>query len=267
MTVAAGTPDWNPGTYHRFRGLRLRPALDLLRSLPPLPEGGVVDLGCGAGDAGPALRALGRPLTGVDLSPAMLDKARDSGAYDRVDQADMASWTPDTPPALIFSNAALHWVGDHPALLPRLAATLAPGGTLAVQVPHQNNAPSHRMWLTLAEEHFPGRVDPDRIPGVLRPAEYHHLLAPLGQLTLWETEYYQELAPQAEGHPVRRFTEATFARPVLEPLDPEEQARLIAAYEAVMDSVYPADAQGRVLFPFRRMFFTLTLQDSSANSA
>ena len=66
---------------------------------------------------------------------------------------------------------------------------------------------------------------------------------------------------------MRRFTEATFARPVLEPLDPEEQARLIAAYEAVMDSVYPADAQGRVLFPFRRMFFTLTLQDSSANSA
>ena len=55
MTAAAGTPDWNPGTYHRFRGLRLRPALDLLRSLPPLPEGGVVDLGCGAGDAGPAI--------------------------------------------------------------------------------------------------------------------------------------------------------------------------------------------------------------------
>ncbi|MAE89255.1 MAG: trans-aconitate methyltransferase, partial [Pelagibaca sp.] len=31
--------DWDPGLYHRFRGLRLRPAIDLLRSVGPLPEG------------------------------------------------------------------------------------------------------------------------------------------------------------------------------------------------------------------------------------
>ncbi|SDF93862.1 trans-aconitate 2-methyltransferase [Alloyangia pacifica] len=253
------TTDWNPGTYHRFRGLRLRPALDLLRALGPLPEGAVIDLGCGAGDVGPALSGLGRRLEGVDLSPAMLESARATGCYDALHEADLSAWAPDGPPALIFSNAALHWLKGHETLLPRLLLMLAPGGTLAVQVPAQNNAPSHRMWLALADEHFPGRVDHAKIPGILRPAEYHALLEPLGEVALWETEYYQLLDPQEEGHPVRHFTQATFARPVLEALTPAEQAQLIAAYEEVIAKVYPVDPQGRALFPFRRLFFTVTV--------
>ena len=252
--------DWDPGTYSRFRGLRLRPARDLLRALPPLPEGPVVDLGCGNGAAGPALATLGRTVTGIDASPAMLGEARETGVYASLHQMDIAAWTSEAPaPALIFCNAVLHWLPQHEVLIPRLAAMLARGGTLAVQVPHQNNAPSHRVWLSLADELFPGRIDPDQGPAVLRPAEYHRLLTPLGALSLWETEYYQQLDACADGHPVRRFTETTFARPILAALDDDEQTRLIAAYEAVMDKVYPAGADGTVLFPFRRMFFTLTV--------
>ncbi len=250
--------DWDPGLYHKYRGLRLRPAMDLLRGVGPLPEGEVFDLGCGSGAAGPALKALGRRLTGVDLSEAMLEKASATGCYDALDHADISQWAPAAPAALIYSNASLQWVNDHETLLERLVGHLAPGGTLAVQVPHQNNAPSHRLWLTMVDELFPDAVDPDAIPGVMLPAEYHRLLSPLGTVTLWETEYYQELTPEGDGHPVRRFTESTFARPVLNALEPDEQARLVAAYEAVVGSAYPTGANGRVLFPFRRLFFTLT---------
>ena len=260
MRQPARDNDWNPGTYGRFRGLRLRPAIDLLRAVPPLaPQGPIVDLGCGNGAAAAALALMGRHLIGVDASPAMLAEARTLGRYDSLHEADIAAWAPDgPPPALIFCNAALHWLPDHAQLIPRLVSMLAPGGTLAVQVPHQNNAPSHRVWVSLAEELFPGRIDTGAGPRVLLPAEYHRLLAPLGDLSLWETEYYQQLDPCAEGHPVRRFTEATFARPILAGLDAGEQARLIAAYEAVMDKAYPAGTDGTVLFPFRRLFFTLT---------
>ena len=228
--------------------------------MAPLPPGPVIDLGCGNGAAGPALASLGRAITGIDSSPAMLSDAAETGVYAALHQMDVADWAPEGPaPALIFCNAVLHWLPDHAVLIPRLAGMLAKGGTLAVQVPHQNNAPSHRVWLSLAEELFPGRVDPDQGPGVLRPAEYHRLLSPLGELSLWETEYYQQLDACDDGHPVRRFTETTYARPILAALDAGEQARLIAAYEAVMDKVYPAAADGTVLFPFRRMFFTLTV--------
>lgn len=254
------TTDWDPGTYHRFRGQRLRPALDLIAALPDLPAGDIVDLGCGSGASGPTLAALGHPLHGVDMSPAMLADARATGAYTTVTQTDIATWVCATQPALIYANAALHWVPDHAHLLPRLAGMLARGGTLAVQMPHQNNAPSHRVWISLIAEHFPGRFDPASSPGILSALEYHRLLSPLGQLFLWETEYFQVLDACASGeHPVRRFTEATFARPVLATLDPGEQAHLIASYEAVMDHVYPRAADGTVLFPFRRLFLTLTI--------
>ena len=251
--------DWNPGTYHRFRGLRLRPALDLLRGLAPLPEGDVVDLGCGSGSVGPALGQLRRRLVGVDTSPAMLAQARLTGVYKDLIEQDLAEWEAQSPTALIFANASLHWVKDHETLLPKLARMLVPGGTLAMQFPHQNNAPSHRLWVSLVDELFPGRYDHDKGTRVLLPAEYHRLLKPLGAVSLWETEYYQELAPDAEGHPVRRFTEGTFARPILASLEPDERARLIRTYESVIGKAYPKGASGTVLFPFRRMFVTVTV--------
>ena len=51
---------------------------------------------------------------------------------------------------LIFSNAALHWVADHPALLQRLTAALAPGGQLAVQMPMADELVTHRTAYALA---------------------------------------------------------------------------------------------------------------------
>ncbi|MFO7772105.1 MAG: methyltransferase domain-containing protein, partial [Roseovarius gahaiensis] len=109
--------------------------------------GDVVDLGCGHGALADALRARsgGRTLVGVDASPAMLDKARQSHGYDNLQQADIRDWHPRRSPGLIFSNAALHWVGNHETLMPRLVGMLGKGGTLAVQMPHQNKAPSHRV--------------------------------------------------------------------------------------------------------------------------
>lgn len=254
------TEDWNPGAYERFRGLRLQPALDLLSRVGALPAGDVVDLGCGTGVMGQALGAghAGRRLLAVDNSPAMLEKAAATGCYERLQEADIASWHPDNPPALIFSNAALQWLGDHATLLPRLAAMLAPGGVLAVQMPHQNPAPSHRGWARAYEALF-GQAPDQSGPAVLSPAAYFDLLAPLGEFCLWQSDYYQHLAASDQGHPVRLFTQSTYARPVLAGLEAGERQRLIAAYEADMARSYPLRADGSCLFPFRRLFFTLRL--------
>ena len=143
--------------------------------------------------------------------------------------------------------------------MPRLAGHLVPGGTLAVQMPHQNRAPSHRLWHDLVEQMFPGRFDPATSPGILDAVEYHRILAPLGHLNLWETEYYQVLEACNDGHPVRRFTSATFARPVLAVLNDSEAADLARHYDEVMDKAYPRSPDGTVLFPFRRLFFTLDI--------
>lgn len=253
--------DWNPAAYARFADLRLRPALDLLARVGKLPPGDVVDLGCGPGSVGAALRArfAGRRILGVDTSPAMLAEAERTGAYDVLHEADIGGWAPDAAPALIFSNASLQWLGDHGALLAGLAGRLSPGGVLAVQMPRQYGAPSHRFLRDFAAEMFPDRFDfTGWTAPVATPVEYHRMLASLGHADVWETDYVQRLAPSTEGHPVRRFTESTVMRPFAEKLSPDEMQTFLTRYEAALAAAYPVEADGSVLLPFRRLFLVLS---------
>ena len=249
----AGTP--KPTA--RFRGLRLRPALDLLAQVGSVPEGDVIDLGCGDGAAAGALR-LAYPnhrLTGLDASPAMLATAR---GYERLGEADATVWTADTPPALFFSNAALQWLPDHAVLLPRLAAMLALGGVLAVQMPRQYFAPSHRFLRDIAVALFPDRFDFSRYEAPVQPAQaYWQMLQPLGEEPqAWETEYMQHLQPVAQLHPVQAFTQSTAMRPFMDKLTADEAETFTAAYDQALTSAYSLLPDGSCLMPFRRVFFT-----------
>lgn len=258
--TADTTNDWNPETYARFRGLRLTPALDLLGRIVDLPAGDVIDLGCGNGAVAGPLRARfpDRALVGVDRSQAMLEQAG-TATYSALVQADIAAWSPDRPVALVFSNAALHWLPDHATLFPRIMRWIAPGGALAVQMPRQQMAPSHQLLRDVAAAMFPDRFNwSGWTPQVSDPATYLRLLAPFGQTEVWETEYQQRLAPVTDGHPVRHFTASTAMRPIAEHLTRAELEAFIARYDAALARVYPAEADGAVLFPFRRLFLTVT---------
>jgi trans-aconitate 2-methyltransferase len=257
--------DWDPARYGAFRDLRLRPALDLLGQVPELPNGDVIDLGCGDGAVGPALAARFKPghhLIGVDSSSAMLEKAAThltrSGnrLYSRLTQADIALWAAHTPAALIFANAALNWLPDHHVLMPRLAAMLVQGGVLAVQMPRQGDAPSHRLLREVAKGLFPARALPP-FSSVLQAGDYANLLLPFGEVRAWTTDYLQMLNPVPQGHPVRAFTESTAMRPFVAGLTPDEARVYVAAYDAALALAYPALPDGRVLFPFTRVFFVL----------
>ena len=249
--------DWNPETYARFRGLRLRPALDLLMQIGAVPKGDILDLGCGDGAAAGALkqRYPKHRLIGLDASPAMLAKAR---GYDELVQADAAQWQPKDPLALIFSNAALHWLDDHARLMPLLAGHLMPGGALAVQMPRQYFAPSHRFLRDIAAALFPDRFEPATLDAPVQTAvAYWEMLSPLGQVEAWETDYVQHLEPAPDMHPVRAFTQSTAMRPYVEKLSAEEQRAFVSAYDKALASAYPVLADGSALMAFRRVFFVL----------
>ncbi|MCU0802675.1 MAG: methyltransferase domain-containing protein [Rhodobacteraceae bacterium] len=253
--------DWDQPRYAAYRDVRLRPALDLLARVPAdLPPGDVVDLGCGDGAVAAALAAqfAGRRITGVDAATTMLAQARLAGVYDQLLQADIAAWQAVAPPALIFSNAALHWLSDHDTVLPRLARMLAPGGLLAVQMPAQFLAPSHALLRQIAEGMFPDRFD---FAGYAAPVHaleaYHAMLSPFGAVAGWETTYLQTQPAVAQGHPVCAFTQSTAMRPFLDKLRASEAARFTAAYDVALHDHYPLLSDGGALFPFRRLFFTL----------
>lgn len=251
--------DWNPTKYDSFRDLRLRPALDLLAQVPDVPAGDVIDLGCGSGAVGPALsnRYPDRRLVGVDQSPAMLAKARQTGVYDRLITEDAALWEHPTPPALIFSNALIHWLPDHDTLLPRLVAMLPPGGVLAVQMPDQHNAPSHALSRDIAAAMFPDRFSDGLASSVAAPGHYLGVLEPLGRALVWQTTYQQVLAAAPDAHPVRRFTESTVLRRIFDRISDAEAPAFLAAYDTALAQAYPLLDDGRAILPFSRLFLVV----------
>ena len=136
---------WDPAQYLKFTDHRLRPAVDLLNRIDISNPAEVYDLGAGAGNVTRLLKTRwpNARITGVDESQEMLAKAAAGDPEIVWQRADLATWQPLRPAAVIYSNAALHWLGDHDRLFPALFSALAPGGVLAVQMPRNFSAPSH----------------------------------------------------------------------------------------------------------------------------
>jgi len=180
---------WDPRQYERFAAERRQPFDDLVSLVHPVPGGRVVDLGCGQGNLTAELASsLGAAeVLGIDSSPAMLrDAASHAGPRVRFEAGDIATWTAAPGFAVVLSNAALHWVPDHEAVLARWAAALMPGGQLAFQAPCNAGHPAHVLIDTIAHEEpfrsaMGGSPPPDAAAAnTLAPRDYAELLFRLG---------------------------------------------------------------------------------------
>ena len=247
---------WNPDQYLKFAQARLRPALDLLAQVGHSGPRRIVDLGCGAGNV-TALLAQRWPhaeLVGVDASAEMLERARGALPQAQWVCADLAAWRAPQPVDLLFSNAALHWLGDHARLFPALLAQLAPGGVLAVQMPVNFASPSHTAIAeTVYEGPWQQRLEPLLRPEPVAAAQvYYKLLArDAAAVDIWETQYLHVLAGD---DPVKEWTKGTWLKPFLDALDADEAAAFEAAYAARVRVAYRPLDDGSTLFPFRRLF-------------
>src|SRR5437867_3604763 len=155
--------------------------------LRPAERARIVDLGCGTGALTQQLhmRMEAADTLGIDHSPAMLDQApplaREGLHFELGDINEFAGRDYN----IVFSNAALQWVPDHPTVLRKWTAALAPFGQLAVQVPANADHPAHVLAGVVASEPpfgdaFGGRPPPDPVLSVLKPEDYAVLLDQLG---------------------------------------------------------------------------------------
>jgi len=250
---------WDAAQYARFSDDRSRPFFDLVAQVHHPDPRNIVDLGCGNGpltrslaDRWPAARVVG-----IDSSPEMLVAAAGCAIPGRLDfiQGLIEDWSPTEPVDVIISNAALHWVPDHPALLPRLCAALAPGGVLAVQMPTRFTTSSQRaIEETVADPRWSAQLAGIGLhrESVMPADRYFDILRGLGlSANIWQTTYLHVLTGD---NAVLEWLKGTALRPLLAALPDAERPEFLDELNRRLLAEYPP--RGEVtLFPFPRLFF------------
>lgn len=253
---------WSAKQYVAFEDERTRPARDLLAAIPGADVRSAIDIGCGPGNSTELLveRFADATVRGLDSSSDMIAAARKRLPHVQFDTADIDAWDEKGPFDVIFANAVLQWVPDHPTLLPALVGKLAPDGSLAIQMPDNLNQPSHRLMREVANN-GPWASKLANAAGLrtemASASAYYSMLRPhCARVDVWRTTYHHPLAGGASG--VVEWFKGSGLRPFLEPLDEAEKAQYLKQYQAAIEQAYPTLSDGSVLLPFPRLFIVAT---------
>jgi trans-aconitate 2-methyltransferase len=252
---------WDPTQYERFKRERDQPFFDLLAGIAPRRGRRVIDLGCGTGALTAQLHeALQAASTlGVDQSDTMLarslDHETDSLQFQQAAIED--TFEGDARYDLVFSNAALQWLDDHPALWGQVAGLLAPGGELAIQIPANHDHISHVAARQIAtEEPFATALNHWlRSSPVLAPEDYALLLHGLGlEQVRVELRVYLHLMPSRED--LIEWTRGTLLTAYQERLPAALFARYLDRYREHLLMQLPDERP--YPYPFKRILMWAT---------
>ena len=155
------------------RGMPANP--QLVAEAEELTPGTALDAGCGHGADAIWLASHGWQVTAVDFATTALRRAQEhaetlgAGVTSRIDwvQADLTSWTPTQEHFDLVSTHYVHGVAPRDALFRRLAAAVAPGGTLLIVGHHPSDLQTTGSHALAPEVYFTAEevaasLDPDR---------------------------------------------------------------------------------------------------------
>jgi predicted TPR repeat methyltransferase len=108
----------------------------IARTVPAGAQLDILDIGCGTGLMGQGLRAITQTLTGVDLSPNMLEAARRRGLYDRLVESDIVAFLEGETNRydLIVSTDVFIYIGDLVKVFAGVRRTLRSDGLFCFSV-------------------------------------------------------------------------------------------------------------------------------------
>ena len=255
--------DWDAAQYSKFKRERTLPASDLAHAIAQQPVRSALDVGCGIGNSTAVLAQTfpGARIVGADNSPDMLAAARKANPNQTFVQLNAETELDRLNERfdVVFSNACIQWIPNHPKLLRELFGLLNNGGVLAVQVPQQDKHPVHRILRTLAaSDKWRSKIGAGRVFYNLTENEYFDALASLtNDFRMWEVTYFHAM-PSHES--IVEWYRGTGLRPYLAQLSAADAAEFERDFLACVQAEYPVQSNGAIIFRFPRLFFTAKKQ-------
>jgi trans-aconitate 2-methyltransferase len=249
--------DWDPNAYLQFRNERAQPAIDLVEKIELYCPKNIIDIGCGPGNSTQILAAKwpDSVITGLDSSIAMIEKARNDYPHQLWLHTNAENIDADKKYSLVFSNAALQWMDNHETLIPKLWEIVNKNGAFAVQIPKFEKMPiSDVINKVIDSDKWYKRMNGEIFRFELHELDYYYdLLSPFtDNIILWETHYFHIL-PSLQG--IIDFIQSTALKPYLEKLNIDTEKRALKNdILKECQNCYRIQSNGRVLFPFKRMF-------------
>src|SRR6266545_6600698 len=119
---------WNTALYDGKNAFVWKHGRGVVELLAPQPGERIIDLGCGTGHLTNQIAAAGADVIGLDRSQSMIEEARRLYPDLHFEKADATDFHFDQPFDAVFSNAAIHWMKDQPAVARCIREALKPGG-------------------------------------------------------------------------------------------------------------------------------------------
>ncbi|TFH87890.1 SAM-dependent methyltransferase [Billgrantia azerbaijanica] len=169
---------WNAHLYARHADFV--PALGNIVAewLAPQPGERILDLGCGDGTLTEVLAKSGATLVGVDASADMVGTAQARGLDARQMDAHRLAFEHEFD--AVFSNAALHWMRNHEAVIAGVRRALKPGGRFVAELGGHGNVAAICTALIAALQ-FRGISAAERFPWYFPTVgEYREMLESAG---------------------------------------------------------------------------------------
>jgi trans-aconitate methyltransferase len=246
MSEAIQTQRWDAAAYAENARFVADLGLPVLNLLAPKAGERILDLGCGDGALTEKIAQRGARVVGIDSSPEFIAAAQALGVDAR--PADARALTFEAEFDAVFSNAALHWVGEPDRVLRGVRRALRPDGRFVAEFGGHGNVAAIRIALAAVVQ---ARGLPVANPWYFPTVEQY---AERLQVNGFRVEGIALFArPTLLPTGLRNWL-TTFANPFVAAAQPSERGEILDAVTALLAPVL-RDTQGRWSADYVRLRF------------
>ncbi len=246
---------WDTTQYLKYEKERTQPAIDLIHRIDNNPTS-IIDIGCGPGNSTTILKQYfsNANIKGVDKSKVMLEKARSSYpdiCFEEFD-ATVDLCNISSKYDLVFSNACIHWIENHPKLLREMMNILSEGGILAIQIPMTKSKAHQVIYETIKKPKWQQLTKLPKIYHQLDVYQYVDILSDISSdFSIYETTYNHIMTSHKD---ILEWIKGSALKPYLLALNNTDASQLEEDVLNGIKEVYSKQKNGNIVFQMERLF-------------